>query len=869
MRAGVAVGGATTQKPEDAGVELSAGRPDAGLRHVSTPSAVNAVPRPRVLHILDQAAGSPIVLVCGPAGSGKSLLVSSWVRDRVPEHSVWVSMHPLGQRPHQIWSVIVQALAATQAPDAELESLSEVAGRTPAEVPSRLGGRLAEQAHQTVLVIDDLHCVTDLQIHEQLIELVTVAAGQLRLIAVSRHDPPWPLHRMRLDGFVTTVRGSALAFDEEETRALFGALGVSLSQAGLVRLLARTDGWVAGLRLTALGASRAPDADAFIESVSGRDEYIADYLLREVYEDLPEDWQRFLARICVVDEVCSDLAEALGAGPDSGDRLVALSRQNAFIHQLGDRLGWYRLHPLLLDFLRSRFADRSRWRALHGRAARWFKDQRDFRSAIRHAIEAEDWSVAGELAGTHVVSWVVCRSPSDFRETLSAVPREAILSDPGLAIGLAAALSMEGRADEVPELVAAARERLGGVTGQQRRRYAFVLDLISVGNRRWVGDLETVLTGYREMPVDPAALGDLGLADWAAVHTLLINNLGAAELWTGDRDAARGHLLDAVRLGSAQSLALPTLNAQAHLAYLSWTGGELTEAETMARRALDGFVAIGLRDALQARCAFLALAGVAVDRDQLDDARRWLDLADSFPGEPQTEFAAELMSARLLAARGRLFEAVTAIRNSRTRRLTSPLPEFMITQSVVLEAQLLAGAGNAAEARRALVPPVVQGAVEPDTVRGRVETRLAQMRRLLAADRRQAALDELELALAAAAPERLRQPFLAQPELMAGLLAARVQLGTRHPDFVADLLDRAAGDSARTRSGEAAVFVPLTARETNILRYLATTLTAKEIAQSLYVSVNTIKTHQRAIHQKLGAKDRREAVAHARALDLI
>ena len=104
------------------------------------------------------------------------------------------------------------------------------------------------------------------------------------------------------------MRGSALAFDEEETRALFSALGVSLSQASLVRLLARTEGWVAGLRLTALGAGSAPDADAFIESVSGRDEYIADYLLREVYEGLSQDWQRFLARICVVDEVC------LGAG---------------------------------------------------------------------------------------------------------------------------------------------------------------------------------------------------------------------------------------------------------------------------------------------------------------------------------------------------------------------------------------------------------------------------------------------------------------------------------------------------------------------------------------------------------------------------
>lgn len=369
-----------------------------------------------------------------------------------------------------------------------------------------------------------------------------------------------------------------------------------------------------------------------------------------------------------------------------------------------------------------------------------------------------------------------------------------------------------------------------------------------------------------------AVLGALQLAAWVAVRTLLISNLGTAEFWTGQLHSAQLHLAEAARADGFRTVALPALNAQAHLGYLHWMRGELVAAETTGRHAVDGFVRLGMPTAVQTRTAYLALAGVAIDRDDLAAAPRWLEAAYGSAGERHTEFATDLMAARLEAAKGRLFEAVEAIRDARQRHKTAPFPPSLVAQSELLEAEVLVLAGTRNGPREpadALDVPGDSVAAEDDSIRALVTRHLTTARRALAEDRRATALDELEAALAVAAPDRLRQPFVALASTLTSLLSTRIQLGTREPDFAADLHSRMSGQLPRASGDRHGVFVPLTAREANILRYLATTLTVKEIALAQYVSINTVKTHQRSIYHKLGAGDRREAVAHARKLGFL
>ena len=495
-------------------------------------------------------------------------------------------------------------------------------------------------------------------------------------------------------------------------------------------------------------------------------------------------------------------------------------------------------------------------------------------TALQHALTAQHWDLVDDLIETHLVTWTVRRSPAELQRLLAPVPPEQTLTQPGLAIGLAASRAMQGQLIGVEELLDAARAQIIAVTGQRRRRYDFLLELISVGIRRWHGDLQAVLDGYRQMPTDPTILSDLGLADWDTVRTLLIGNQGVCELWTGDTPAARQHLSEAARVDKDRSLALSTLNAQSHLAYLWWAAGELTAAHQLADATVKAFTELQVPDAVQARTAYLALAGVATDRDQRPAARRWLQIARQTADEPHTAFATELISARLLEADGKPFDAITALRDARHRAADLPLAPWLITESLRFEARLLTLAGSTAAADQ--VQPLLHDPTQPleqaqppeQTLRTRVEQHLDQARRAHSTGTSEQALTELEHAVRLAAPEQLRRPFLTSGNDLGQLIGSRIHAGTADVPFVADLAVRLNGQ-ATVSHRTTHVFVPLTQRETNILHYLASTLPVKDIAATLYISTNTVKTHQRSIYGKLGAGDRREAVAHARELGLI
>ena len=138
-----------------------------------------------------------------------------------------------------------------------------------------------------------------------------------------------------------------------------------------------------------------------------------------------------------------------------------------------------------------------------------------------------------------------------------------------------------------------------------------------------------------------------------------------------------------------------------------------------------------------------------------------------------------------------------------------------------------------------------------------------------ARDDEQRALDRLEEALLSAAPHGLRRPFLTEASGVSGLLQRRLDHGTAATSLALDLLQRMSGEAADPLDARRALVDPLTERERTILRFLASTLSNSEIAGELYVSVNTVKTHQRAVYRKLDADGRRDAVRRARALKLI
>lgn len=494
---------------------------------------------------------------------------------------------------------------------------------------------------------------------------------------------------MRLEGLLVDLRTADLAFDAPEATALLDDLGVQVGPELLGHLLTRTQGWAAGLRLAGMAARGMADPASYIEEISGRDDYIADYLMREVFDALDREWREFVVRIGVVEEVCADLAVALGGGPESAERLARLARENAFVHELGPRGGWYRLHPLLLDLARTQRIDGIDLTELHVRAAAWFRRNDRPKAALAHALAGRAWPLAGLLVESNIVAWVVSEAPTALLHTFESIPYDVVLGEPGLAIGLAGAQVMTG-ASPAGELLDAARAHVGAVQGRRRERHLLLLDLIDVGVRRWSGDLPGVLDAIRHVTTDPTVLGRLGFADWPAMRTLLNSNAGSAELWLGEPESAWAHLSEAVQERAQPVATMPVYNAMSHIAFLHRERGELRAAEDWAHRAIDGFGRIGTSTSPQARTAYLALVGVAIDRDRLEAAATWLAAARHTLAEPQTEFATSYLGACLSLASGTPFEALTEIRAALDDVEGSPtVPDHLVRQGRELEQHLL------------------------------------------------------------------------------------------------------------------------------------------------------------------------------------
>lgn len=866
----------------------------------AVPVATHVVGRPRLHALLDRAvAEAAATLIVGPAGWGKTLLVSSWLAAGAGgRDTAWVTLGPAHDEPRAFWAALARAVGSRGGP-ATTAALRRLAGQLPdpGELPGVFAHALWLAERPVVLVLDDLHEVTSPAVHEGLRSLVERPVPSLALVATTRRDPPWPLTRLRLAGLVAELRPDELAFRDDEATALFAQLGVAVDEGHVREMVARTGGWAAGMRLAALDLATRPDVDAAVAAFSGDAHSVSGYLLEEVLARQPPGLVTFLEQISAVDLVCAELADALTGRTDGEALLTELSASHLFVQALDHPGRWYRLHRLVLDLLRGRPVSRRERRDRHRRAAEWFRHAGMPLEALRSAVHGELWALAADVVGGHVVPLVLRGSSDEVARILGAVPEPVLLERPELATALAGARVTVGDTTQVRALVAAARRGAGTLGEHRRARLEVHLGLIEAALARTVGDLDAVARAYRSVTLDVATLDRWGVVDPGIVPAVVLANLGTAELWTGDLEAADRHLRESAE--GAGPPTLPRVNAAAHLALLVVERGELDEAARRAGEIVDAAAGAGWARTPQVAPAYLALARITVDRDELADTDRWLALlleVEEAAPEPHVLLARSLVLAAHRDAGGEREDALAVLRAAGVRVGSWTPPRPLAEQWVLAEADLLARGGNPDAARvtaaRLGAPVTDAGRVaaarlhrhlgDPDTdvtaalgpaaasphPRVRVGAGVVAA---LAAERAGAparAIEHLEDALVAAAPGGLRRPFLAEAEL-ADVLRRRVDRGSGAAPFAVDLLARLTGAPAEPGAPRRALAEPLTEREATILRYLASTLSNPEIAAELYVSVNTVKTHQRAVYRKLGAAGRREAVRRARGLGLL
>lgn len=870
-------------------------RRQPGPTRPAVPVANHVVPRPRVVELLDRCARCPVTLVAATAGWGKTLLAASWIAAGGGGRSpAWV--RPGRGDDAGFWPAVAGALAAVSGPEAaaHLRRLA-VDGDAAADPPGVIADALAHATRPIVLVLDDLHEVTSPAVHAALVRLVERPPPQLSLLVLTRRDPPWPIVRLRLAGLLTEVHAPDLAFRVDEAAELVALLGVDLDDSRIGRLVERTGGWPAALRLVALHLQGRPDVGTAVAQFSGADHSVARYLDTEVLAPLSPGPARFLEWISGLDDVCADLADAL-TGRRDGEALLAELAAVHLVVPVTDRPGrWYRPHRLVADLLRARpvprRARRDRWR----RATEWLQRNDMPVEALRSAVHGELWSLAAVLVGRQLLTLTSDGRAPELERALEQVPRTALAAHPELVCGLAAARLVRGDGTEVAELVAYGRTRLRFLSARRAARAHVLLDLVAGALARMTGNWNEVVALYRSVPTDPVTLAGLGLARAELVPALVKNFLGvaallAADLVTAERD-----------LGAAASVGVPRpgsqLNAAAHLSLVHCARGELGPAQRAAMDVVRWAEEAGVEGTGQVVAAYLAMAHVALDRMHPEEFDTWFGrtaAVEAVGAEAHVRVEAVLLLAAQREAAGEREQALTALRAGATELDLATMPRRIRERWSLAEAGLLADPGVPQQARAVLdrlgrpgttaarlatarlwlqlgdLPSAlaVRAGVEPERhPRGTVDAALLDTALAVASEDEETALDRLEDALAAAAPWYLRRPFRSEVLDLRPLLERRLEQGTVAPVFTVDLLARLSGTPVPV-TGPSVFTEPLTGRERTVLRYLASTLSNAEIAAELVVSVNTVKTHQRSVYRKFGVSNRRDAVERGRRLEL-
>ncbi len=860
------------------------------------------------------AEAERVVQISAPAGSGKTVLMRSWIAEAgLAQRAAWVPVDSEERDPRSFWISVADALRGTAAGSALVRPLTEAPDLDGWAVVERLLKDLAPLEDRLWLLIDDAHLLDSREVLPKLELLLLRAPQELRFVLATRHDLRLGLHRLRLEGELTEIRTADLRFSLAEARALFGATGVELPEEALARLHGRTEGWAAGLRLAALSLAEHPDPQRFAAEFSGTDRTVAEFLLAEVLDRQSEAVRRLLLRTSVLDRVSGPLADVL-TGRSGGERILQdLEQAGAFVVSLDARRSWFRYHRLFADLLQLelRRTEPNEQAALHGAAAGWLAEHGHPVEAVRQAQAAEDWGMAARLLSDHWLDLYLGGKGATLVELLARFPRRVVAASPELTTVRVAGDLIGGSLEDAGRHLATATGALAAVPADRRGRVQVMLAVLRLFLARRVADFPVVAEeAQRLLALTVAAdAAHLGLGEDLRAAAFI--SLGIAEIWALRFEDAERHLKQGVAL--ARQIGRP---------YLEFTGlahgthamllfrPDASQAER-SRQAIELAERHGWGEEPLAGVAYAQLGIVLLYQGRLEEAEPWLERAERTlraKAEPAAGMSLRHARAVLELARGRYQEALAAFQGAEKLAAALVRPHTCVTSMRSRMLQTLVRLGQTGRAEQALaelgederasaemctavaalrlasddpqaaadaLAPVLDGSVSGVRQVLMVTALLLEARARDALDDQATAGRVLERALDITESNGILLPFLLDPA--PALLERHRRYRTAHLTLISQILDLLSGTTRSApppggQAGWAGSRCPdeqLTDSETRVLRYLPTHLTGPEIANELCLSMNTVGTHMHHLYAKLGVHSRHEAVDRARALGLL
>jgi LuxR family transcriptional regulator, maltose regulon positive regulatory protein len=891
------------------------------------------VPRPRLVGALGEGLARGRVLVCAPAGFGKTALLADWAR-RGGRPVAWLGLDAGDSDPARFWRYAVAALE--RARPGLAGRVGPLLGPSPPRsfegLVTALINELAAQPgpEEVLLVLDDYHLVDSGPVHESVAFLLEHLPPGLAVVVSGRADPPLPLARQRGRGQLAELRAAELRFTGQEAAALLGeTAGPGLPEAAVAALVDRTEGWAAGLQLAGLSLRGQPDPAGFVAAFCGSHRFVVDYLTDEVLERQDGPVRGFLLETSVLDRLSGELCDAVTGRAGSQAMLERVERAGLFLVPLDEGRGWWRYHHLFADLLRTRLQrdQPGRVRELHRNAAAWSDEHGLADDAVRHALAAGDAAWAGRLIERHVDALLFRVDQATLQRRLETLPAELVRSRPRLLLVQAwikqwageveaagplldaAERAFANAADEafepsvgsaasllvnVPAAVALARAYLAHLRGDAEATAAFASRArAEVGAGEWMldsrvrwhvavaewlrGSLAGAERAFTSVIARWRAAGDPGYAA-PSCHLL-----GQVQLAQGRLDAALGTYRQALEIATVPGRpALPVAGiGYVGLAKVAYQRNELDAALGQVTEGIARCRQIFYTPPLVTGLA--ALAWIRQAQGDAGEALAAMGEAErAAPGPAVTGLLNPVPAerARLLLAQGDLAGA-TRWAHDNGLDAGDELAYPREPGHLVLARLLLA------QGRPGLALVLLDRLHEAATAQGRdgsiVEIGALRALALAASGEEPTAVTALAGTLMLASPQGYVRVFADEGAPMSALLG---QLAVAHragqspaaavpAGYLAALVGACGPADAAPPQRRAAATTPpglvepLTDRELEVLRLLAAGRSNQRIAHDLVVALDTVKKHVTHVLGKLGAANRTEAAAQARQLGLI
>jgi LuxR family maltose regulon positive regulatory protein len=766
-------------------------------------------------------------------------------------------------------------------------------------------------------VFDDYHLIDTKQVHDMIAFLLDHMPKQMHLVITTRSDPPLPLPRFRSQNQLTEIRAADLIFTSDETSLFFNEkLKFGLSGKDIALLESRTEGWIAGLQLAALSMQGLKDKSSFIRYFKGVDRYIVDYLVEEVLSRQHENVQNFLLQTSILDRLSGPLCDAVINQKNSQEMLIALEKANLFIFPLDNERHWFRYHHLFGDLLRHRLQQTQPdyVAELHHRAHEWYLKNGLKYEAVDHLLAEHHFDMAAdlieEIAG---IDWDRGRE-SKLLQWFNVLPDEYITSSPLLCIFHARELFEDGDWESAEKRMQEAEQILEGNKTEYRQKKIELQGRIAV--------IRTMMASYRgDIPkiiqYSRQALKSLREEDlmWRSVAATM---LGFAHGWSGDGDLLKAHraFSEAKAISEAAGNIYTNLLASHSLYVIETYQGKLKEAKEKFQELIQLSEESGLSRIGIAGSNYSMLGYILCEMDNIKEGiphiKKGIRIAElgrdtitlvgcSFnlirafyymgdlagaQGILQNiekialEFALPpWMSHAIAATRGIIWlamgnlDAAAQIAQERGLSVDDELSQRREAEHLLL-VRILIAQNRIDEADR-LLTRLIKQAEDYDRIFTLISLRLLRALAFYKLDKLDIALDELGQALSLAEPGSFFLTFVVEGPPIADLLEKILGMKKFHFEkkysfsraYVRKIL--LAFMTRVPLKTDYGLVEPLTERELEVLRLIAAGLTNKEIAQKLFISLNTVRTHTKNINTKLNVHSRTQAAARAKELGIL